>query len=102
MTSSGIQKLLRGRELVPVLRGCPQLDGPFQKNGQGCWFVRLKSKKPKSKQIDTGTGPCESEKRAKQQRQVVGCTSASPVVPPLKIVRVGVGKKQTLRNMCIR
>jgi hypothetical protein len=38
----GIQKLLAGRELVPVLRGCPQLDGPFQRNGKG-WCVRLKA-----------------------------------------------------------
>lgn len=93
---SGIQKLLRGRELVPVLRGCPKLDGPYQKNGQGCWFVRLKSKTPKSKQRDTGTGACESEKRAEQQRVVVGRTSASLCVPPVKIVHVGVGEKQPL------
>lgn len=93
---SGIQNLLKGRELVPVLCGCPKLDGPFQKNGQGCWFVRLKSKTPKSKQHDTGTGACESEKRAEQQRVVVGRTAASLCVPPVKIVHVGVGEKQPL------
>ena len=64
---------------MPVLRGCPQLDGPFQRDGKGCWFVRLRSK---SKQHDTG---CEFE------RQDVH-TTASLSPPPVKIVHVGVGE----------
>jgi hypothetical protein len=36
-----VQQRLAGRELVTVLRACPQLEGPYQHEGQGRWCVRL-------------------------------------------------------------
>ena len=32
-----------GRELLPVLRECPDLDGPFQMAETGGWFVQTNS-----------------------------------------------------------
>jgi hypothetical protein len=79
---AGIQKLLAGRELVPVLRACPQLDGPHQTNGNGCWYVRLqKGPGAGSPAREADAGPA-----AVDQGQAV--ETAMPHAAPLQAVEV--------------
>ena len=87
---------------MPVLRDCPQLDGPFQRNGQGCWFVRLRSKPPQSRN-HSSTDPkvCESQRWNAHQRKTGGdaSTSTSVSLPPIETVHVGVGEN-SIHGLC--
>ena len=83
----GIQKLLAGRELVPVLRACPQLDGPHQHNGNGCWYVRLqRAAGDRSPAHEAGDAADEAEQQGQAEATAVYSASL-----PVEIVHVALG-----------
>ena len=53
-TDVGLQQLLQGRELIPVLQRCPCIDGPTQLDSGG-WYIKLTKQSDHSKESQEGT-----------------------------------------------